>query len=188
VFARLKNVYVYQQNQQPPKVEAWGIYSPLGKTSHFIAVAIPDTHAGHVRYDLHCANSNWVTVMLWGVGTPDECWNSRPSELPTHVGTPDPQQIWKPCNWVKVCKVSELPTHVETPDPQGFWKLAVGLWSCIPDTYGMNTGHVRYDQDSEPSKSVKVRDVGTPDPCRNSRPSELPTYVGTPDEPTREQQ
>ena len=51
----------------------------------------------------------------------------------------------------------------------------------------MHTGHVRYDQDSEPSKSVEVRHVGTPDPCRDSRPSELPTYVGTPDEPTREQ-
>ena len=42
-LARLKNMYVYQQNQQPPKVEAWGIYSPLGKTSRFIAIAIPDT-------------------------------------------------------------------------------------------------------------------------------------------------
>ena len=52
----------------------------------------------------------------------------------------------------------------------------------------MNTGHVWYDQDSEPSKSVKVRDVGTPGLCRNSRLSELSTYVGTPDEPTREQQ
>ena len=73
-------------------------------------------------------------------------------------------------------RMLELPTHVGTPDPQGFGKLAVGLWSCIPDMSGMNTGHVRYDQDSEPSKSVKVRDVGTPDPCRNSRlTSELPT-------------
>ena len=60
---------------------------------------------------------------MWGVRTSDESQNSRPSELPTHVGT---------------------------PDPQGIWKLAVGLWSS-----GMNTGHVRYDQDSEPSKSVK---------------------------------
>ena len=76
--------------------------------------------------------------------------------------------------------MSELPT-IGTPDPQGFGKLAVGLWSCILDTSGMNTGHVRYDQDSEPSKSVEVRHVGTPDPCRDSRPSELPTYVGTPD-------
>ena len=42
-LARLKNMYCNQQNQQPPKVEAWGIYSPLGKTSRFIAVAIPDT-------------------------------------------------------------------------------------------------------------------------------------------------
>ena len=33
----------------------------------------------------------------------------------------------------------------------------------------MNTGHVRYDQDSEPSKSVK------------RETSELPTYAGTPD-------
>ena len=63
--------------------------------------------------------------------------------------------------------------HAGTPDTQGFEKLAVGLWSSIPS--GMNTGHVRYDQDSEPSKSVEVRDVGTPDPCRDSRPSELPT-------------
>ena len=52
----------------------------------------------------------------------------------------------------------------------------------------MNTGHVRYHQDSETSKSVEVRDVGTPDPCQDARPSELPTYVGTPDEPTREEQ
>ena len=43
------------------------------------------------------------------------------------------------------------------------------------DTSGMNTGHVRYDQDSEPSKTVKVET------------SELPTLAGTPDEPTREQ-
>ena len=79
------------------------------------------------------------------------------------------------------------PTQVGTPDPQLIWKLAVGLWSAIPDTSGMNTGHVRYDQDSEPFKSVEVRHVGTPDLCRDFRPSELPTYVGTPDEPTRGQ-
>ena len=30
-LARLKNVYVYQQNQQPPKVEAWGYLWPLEK-------------------------------------------------------------------------------------------------------------------------------------------------------------
>ena len=93
------------------------------------------------------------------------------------VGTPDPQQIWKPCNWVKVCEVSKLPTHVGTPNPHGFWKLAVGLWSCIPDTSGMNTGHVWYDQDSEPSKSVEVRHVGTPDPCRDSRLTNLRTTI-----------
>ena len=93
-------------------------------------------------------------------GTPDSCRNFRPSELPTLVGT---------------------------PDPQGFGKLAVGLWSSISETSGMNTGHVRYDQDSKLSKLFKVLDAGTPDPCRNSRPSELPTYVRTPDEPTGEQ-
>ena len=38
-LAKLKNVYCNQQNQQPPKVEAWGIYSPIEK----LAVAIPDT-------------------------------------------------------------------------------------------------------------------------------------------------
>ena len=43
VFARLKNVLEDQQNL-PPKVGAWGIYSLLGKTSRFIAVAKPDTY------------------------------------------------------------------------------------------------------------------------------------------------
>ena len=55
-------------------------------------------------------------MKLWGVGTPEECRNSRPPELPTHVGTPDPQQIWKPCNWVKEYEVPELPTHAGTSD------------------------------------------------------------------------
>ena len=41
---------------------------------------------------------------------------------------------------------------------------------------GMNIGHVRYDQDSEHSKSVK------------HETSKLPTIAETPDEPTREQQ
>ena len=98
---------------------------------------------------------------MWGVRTPDSCQNFRPSKLPTYVGT---------------------------PDSQGIWKLAIGLWSSIPDTSDMNIGHVWYDHHSELSKSVKARDVGTPDHCWNSRPSELPTYVRTPDEPTREQQ
>ena len=40
----------------------------------------------------------------------------------------------------------------------------------------MNIGHVRYDQDSELSKSVK------------RETSELPTYARTPDKPTQEQQ
>ena len=97
---------------------------------------------------------------MWGVGTPDSCWNFWPSELPTYVGT---------------------------PDSQGIWKLAVGLWSSIPDTSGMNTGHVRYDLDSELSKLFKLPVVGTPDHCWNFRPSELPTCVRTPHKPTREQ-
>ena len=69
--------------------------------------------------------------------------------------------------------MSELPT-IGTPDscrnsrPSRLWKTS--RWPLV-----VHTGHVRYDQDSEPSKTVKVRDVGTPDPCRNSRPSELPT-------------
>jgi hypothetical protein len=35
VFSKLKNVSSVQQNQQPPKVEAWGIYSPLSKLAIF---------------------------------------------------------------------------------------------------------------------------------------------------------
>ena len=55
----------------------------------------------------------------------------------------------------------ELPT-VETPDPQGFGKLAVGLWSCIPDTSGM------------------TRTVNPPSQLK-CETSELPTLAGTPD-------
>ena len=79
----------------------------------------------------------------------------------------------------------ELPT-VRTPDsrwnsrPSRLWKTS--RWPLV-----VHTGHVRYDLDSELSKLFKLRDVGTPDHCQNFRPSELPTYVGTPDEPTREQ-
>ena len=46
---------------------------------------------------------------------------------------------------------------------------------------GVHTRHVRYDQDSESLSQLSAK-------RRNSRPSELPTHVGTPDEPTREQQ
>ena len=72
-----------------------------------------------------------------------------------------------------------------TPDrrnsrPSRLWKT--NRWPLV-----VHTGHVRYDLDSELSKLFKLRDVGTPDHCWNFRPSELPTYVGTPDEPTREQ-
>ena len=87
------------------------------------------------------------------------CRNSRLMlELPT-VGTLDSRRNSRPSRHLKTSR----------------WPLVV------------HTRHVRYDQDSEPSKTVKVRDVGTLDPCRSSRPSELPTYVGTPDEPTQEQ-
>ena len=68
--------------------------------------------------------------------------------------------------WTPNCRISRPLRHL---------KLVVGIWPSIPDTSGMNTGHVRYDQDSEPSKTVKVET------------SELPTLAGTPDEPTREQ-
>ena len=80
----------------------------------------------------------------------------------------------------------ELPT-IGTPDlrrnsrPSRLWKT--NRWPLV-----VHTGHVRYDLDSELSKLFKLRVVETPDHCRNFRPSELPTYVETPDEPTREQQ
>ena len=80
-------------------------------------------------------------------------------ELPT-VGTPDLHQNSRPSRLLKTSR----------------WPLVV------------HTGHVRYDHHSEHSKLFKLRVVGTPDHCRNFRPSELPTYIGTPDEPTREQQ
>ena len=94
------------------------------------------------------------------------------SELPTLAGTSDRRN-------------SRPTSELSTNQPENNTFTVAGQ---IPDTSGMNTGHVRYDQDSETSKCVEVRDVGTPDPCRDSRPSELPTYVGTPDEATREQQ
>jgi hypothetical protein len=70
------------------------------------------------------------------------CRNSRPSELPTYIGTPRPSRLLKTSRWLLV----------------------------------IHTGHVRYDQNSKTSKSVEVRDVETPDPCQDSRPtSGLPT-------------
>ena len=63
------------------------------------------------------------------------CRNSRRMpELPT-VGTPDLRRNSQPSRLLKT-------SH---------WLLVI------------HTGHVRYDPDSEPSKLVKVRDVGTPD-------------------------
>ena len=81
--------------------------------------------------------------------------------------------------------IPELPI-VGTPDsrrnsrPSRLWKTS--RWPLV-----VHTRLVWYDHHSELSKSVKARDVETPDHCRNFRPSELPTYVETPDEPTREQ-
>ena len=106
-------------------------------------------------------------------------------KLPT-VETPDPQHIWKLSNWVEVCKLSKLPTHAGTSDRRNSWlsrHLKTSRWPLV-----IHTGHVRYEYHSELSKSVKARDVGTPDHCWNFRPSELPTQVGTFDEPTRDQQ
>ena len=95
------------------------------------------------------------------------------------------------CNRVRKFEVSELPIHVGTLDRRNFRlmselpTLSTFKNSCWPLV--IHTGHVRYDLDRELSKLFKLRVVGTPDHCRNFRPSELPTYVGTPDEPTREQ-
>ena len=57
------------------------------------------------------------------------------------VRTPDPQHIWKHRNWVKVCEVSELPTYVRTSDRRNYRRMS------------------------------ELPTVGTPDLCRNSRPS-----------------
>ena len=106
-------------------------------------------------------------------GTPDRRNSRLMSELPILSKFENHVTELKNMRCRNSRHMPELST-VGTPDPQGFGKLAVGLWSSIPDMSGMNTGHVRYDQDSEPSKTVKVR-------RRNSRPlPELPT-VGTPD-------
>ena len=76
---------------------------------------------------------------------------------------------------------------VRTPDLRwNSWlsrHLKTSRWPLV-----VHTRHIRYDHHSELSKLVKARDVRTPDHCRNSQPSKLPTYVGTPDKPTREQQ
>ena len=107
------------------------------------------------------------------------CRNSRHmSELPT-VGTPDlrrnsrPSRLLKTSCWLLVitrtvnppsqleCETSELPTHAGTPDrrnsrptselptnqPENNRFAAAGQ---IPDTSGMNTGHVRYEYRTRP--------------------------------------
>ena len=119
-------------------------------------------------------------------GTPDRRNSRLTSELPILSKFENHVTELKNMRCRNSRHMPELPI-VGTPDshrnsrPSRLWKTS--RWPLV-----MHTRHVRYDQDSEPSKSVKVRDIRTPDPCRNSRPSELPTYVGTPDEPTREQQ
>ena len=160
-----------------------GIYSPLGKTSRFIAVAIPDTSG--MTYTAPTVTKLQsiceASELPMNVRTSDRRNSRLTSELPT-------LNIFENhCNWVKYLRcrnsryMSELPT-VGTSDLRRnsrhsvHLKTVVGLWSSIPDTSGMNTGHVRYDHHSELSKLFKLRDVETPDPCRNSRPmSELPT-------------
>ena len=129
--------------------------------------------------------------MLWGVGTPEVCRDFRPSELSTQVGTPTLSNFEKHVTELKLvrCRNSrcmpELPT-VGTPDLRRNSRpsrlLKTSRWPLV-----MHTGHIWYDQDSEPSKLFKLWVVETPDHCWNFRPSKLPTYVGTPDEPTREQ-
>ena len=73
----------------------------------------------------------------------------------------------------------ELPT-VRTPDsrrnsrPSRLWKT--NRWPLVVHTGHVRYeyGYVRYDLDRELSKLFKLRVVGTPDHCRNFRPSELP--------------
>ena len=64
-------------------------------------------------------------------------------------------------------RMSELPT-VGIPDlrrnSQPSWHLKTSRWPLV-----VYTGHVQYDHHSEYSILVKLRDVGTPDLCRNSR-------------------
>ena len=91
---------------------------------------------------------------MWGVKTPDSCRNFRPSELPTHV---------------------------RTPNPQGIWKLAVGLWLSIPDTSGMTrtVNHLSQlsatRQNSRPLSELLT--VGTSNSSQNSRRTNLRTTI-----------
>ena len=161
-----------------------GIYSPLGKTSRFIAVAIPDTSG--MTYTTPTVTklqrSYEASELPMNAGTPD-CRNSRlTSKLPVLSKFENHVTELKNMRCRNSRHMPELPT-VGTPDlrrnsrPSRLWKT-----SCWPLV--VHTGHVRYDLDSELSKLFKLRDVGTPDHCRNFRPLELPTYVGTPDELT----
>ena len=114
------------------------------------------------------------------VGTPDSRWNSRPSAYLKTIAT---ELEYLRCQNSRY--MLELST-VGTSDLRRNSRLS-GLWKTSRWPLVVHTGHVRYDLDRELSKLFKLRVVGTPDYCWNFRPSELPTYVGTPDEPTREQ-
>ena len=113
------------------------------------------------------------------VGTPDSRWNSRPL---VHLKTIATELENLRCRNSRY--MSELPT-VGTSDLRRnsrhsvHLKTVVGLWSSIPNTSGMNTGHVRYDQGSELFQVSYTRDIGTPNRCSNSRQSELPTNLRT---------
>ena len=154
--------------------------SELPTMPELSTVGIPDSRRNS-RPLAHLKTSHWALTELKYA----RCQNFRRLPgLPT-VGTPDSRRNSRPSAYLKTiateleylrCRnsryMSELPT------------LSTFKNCCCPLV--IHTGHVRYDHHSELSKLFKLRVVGTPDHCRNFRPSELPT-VGTPDEPTREQ-
>ena len=96
------------------------------------------------------------------VETPDLRQNSRPS---THLKTKVTELKYVRCRNSRL--IPKLPI-VGTPDTRRNSRpsrhLKTSRWPLV-----VHTGHVRYEQDSEPSKSVKLKT------------SELPTIVRTPD-------
>ena len=117
--------------------------SRLLKTSRWLLVI----HTGHVRY-AYRTRPVCIPDMSGMTRTvnPSSQLKCDTSELPTYAGTSDRRNS-RP--------TSELPTN----QPENNRFAAAGQ---IPDTSGMNTGHVRYCQTSKKSVSTFVAQIIKP--------------------------
>ena len=129
--------------------------------------------------------------MTVGVGSLDVGWNSRPSKVTTHAGSPDAQSLSlrSDCGHRKSRRESELPT-VRSPDPSresrhlGFCWAAVCARRKSRRTLELPTVGSPNPKPGVPTPCLAgqlTAFVGSPDVSQNSRRLEVTTLVGSSD-------